>query len=72
MAMRPPRSVIATLLCQSPLSDVILSFSEESRYLCTPLSTGGRDKSEGDLQMGSLEHPLQADVGAQGIVPIYP
>lgn len=29
------------------LANVILSFGEESRYLCTPLSPSGRDKSEG-------------------------
>jgi len=52
-------AAISALLCQSPLTNVILSLGEESRYLCTYLSTGGRDKSEGDLQMGSLEHPLR-------------
>jgi hypothetical protein len=39
------------------------------------LSPCGRDKSEGDLQMGSLEHPLQAVKGhpSRGMaVPIYP
>ena len=54
MAMRPPRSVIAALLCQSPLTNVILSFSEESRYPCTPLSTGGREESEGVTHNMSL------------------
>jgi hypothetical protein len=69
-------AAISALLYQAPLSDVILSLGEESRPPCPILSplagetkafpepcpelAEGLSKDEGDLQMGSLEHPLQA------------
>jgi len=48
-------AAISTLLYQAPLTNGILSFSEEYRPPCTPLFPSGRDKSEGVLTICHCE-----------------